>query len=57
MHVPVQIHIENIEQAITALLVAVSTYRVEKVLNYNVTTDDRVHRPVVALKLRYVGMR
>jgi len=26
-------------------------------LNYNVTTYDRVHRPVVAFRLRYVRTR
>jgi hypothetical protein len=51
MHVPVEVHVEDIEQTVTALPVAIPTYRIEKVLDYNVTTDDLVHCPAGIVSL------
>jgi hypothetical protein len=47
MHVPVEVHVEYIQQSITPFFVAITPHRVEKVLHYNVTTYDRIHGPVV----------
>jgi hypothetical protein len=47
MHVPVEVHVEYIQQSITPFFVAITPHRVEKVLNYDVTTYDRIHGPVV----------
>lgn len=48
VHVPVQVNIENLQQAVTTRLVPVSSNRVEEVSDTNVRTDNGVRAPFSA---------